>query len=105
MKLFKKYKSYQECKLCHAHVNQSATKRHLELIHARELFKLRGKYLTNVKKVVKKLKKEYGYHLNTRSGMEKLQDCDLVTYPTPDFRLGENFICNFPGFSKSVQTR
>jgi len=51
--------------------------------HAGELFKFRGKYLTSVKKVMKKLRNKNG-----RQILEKLRDCDLVMYPEAEFRLG-----------------
>lgn len=88
MKLFKKFKNGQECKLCHTKVDStSATKKHLEMSHAGELFKFRGKYLTSVKKVMKKLRNKNG-----RQILEKLRDCDLVMYPEAEFRLGKRNI-------------
>ena len=88
MKLFKKFKNYQECKLCHVKLNSSITKKHLEMSHASELFKFRGKYLTSVKKVVKKLRNKNGREFKLDI-LEKLRDCDLVTYPEADYRLGK----------------
>merc|ERR1711860_473435 len=87
MKLFKKFKNYQECKLCHVKLNSSITKKHLEMSHASELFKFRGKYLTSVKKVVKKLRNKNGREFKLDI-LEKLRDCDLVTYPEAEYRLG-----------------
>ena len=88
MKLFKKFKNGQECKLCHTKVDStSATKKHLEMSHAGELFKFRGKYLTSVKKVMKKLRNKNG-----RQILEKLRDSDLVMYPEAEFRLGKRNI-------------
>ena len=59
--------------------------------HASELFKFRGKYLTSVKKVVKKLRNKNGreFKLDILDILEKLRDCDLVTYPEANYRLGK----------------
>ena len=70
-------------------VHADGTNDHLESVHAKELFKIRGKYFTNVKKVVKKLKKDFGDMHSQTEMMEFLQDCSLVQYPESSSR----FVC------------
>ena len=67
-------------------VHADGTTEHLERVHSNELFKIRGKYFTNVKKVVKKLKKDFGDMHSQAEMMEFLQDCSLVQYPESSSR-------------------